>query len=129
MVNVFIVIGLILLFICGVIITSYGVISIESDGSSIKNVLLLLIGIIMLALWIHLIKRTSDSNHKFYEETHPTEIVTSIPPQIDTTISIKNGISDTTYTYIFNNWFKKPEYKDMLEYIDSVPGCSYIFME
>jgi len=39
------------------------------------------------------------------------------------------GAVSTTYTYIFNNWFKKPEYKDMLEYIDSVPGCSYIFME
>lgn len=39
------------------------------------------------------------------------------------------GAISTTYTYIFNNWFKKPEYKDMLEYIDSVPGCGYIFME
>lgn len=46
-------------------------------------------------------KRESDSNHKLYEETHPTEIVTSLPPQIDTTIIIKNGVSDTTYTYVF----------------------------
>ena len=39
------------------------------------------------------------------------------------------GANKVTYTYIFNNWFKKPEYKDMLEYIKSVDGCDYIFME
>lgn len=99
------IIGLILLFISGILLTSYGIISIDCDGSSIKNVVLLLIGIIMLALWIHLLKRESDHNHKLYEETHPTEIVTSVPPQIDTTITIKNGVSDTTYTYVFQNKF------------------------
>lgn len=39
------------------------------------------------------------------------------------------GATKVTYTYIFNNWFKKPEYKDMLEYIKSIDGCDYIFME
>ncbi len=39
------------------------------------------------------------------------------------------GAKKITYTYIFNNWFKKPEYKDMLEYIESVPNCSYQFVE
>lgn len=37
------------------------------------------------------------------------------------------GATTTTYTYIFNDWFKKPEYKDMLDYIRSVNGCGYIF--
>lgn len=37
------------------------------------------------------------------------------------------GIS-VKYTYILNGWFKKPEYKDVLEYIDSV-GCYYFFYE
>lgn len=101
MINVFIVIGLILLCFCGVILTSYGVISLDCDGPSIKNVSFLLIGLVMFGLWIYLSKRESDSNHKLYEETHPTEIVTSLPPQIDTTIIIKNGVSDTTYTYVF----------------------------
>ena len=107
MTNVLIVIGLILLFICGVILTSYELIVIGSDGFSIKNVALLLIGVIMLALWVYLLKRESNFNHKLYEETHPVEIITSIPPQIDTTIIIKNGISDTTYTYIFQKQFIK----------------------
>lgn len=39
------------------------------------------------------------------------------------------GLKEVTYTYIFNEWFKKPEYKDMLEYIKSVDGCDYFFWE
>lgn len=38
------------------------------------------------------------------------------------------GAEKVTYTYIFNNWFAKPEYKDMLEYIKSVEGCDYIIV-
>ena len=34
-----------------------------------------------------------------------------------------------TYTYIFNDWFKQEKYKDMLDYIESVEGCGYIFSE
>lgn len=32
------------------------------------------------------------------------------------------------YVYILNDWFKKPEYKDVLEYVHSV-GCDYFFNE
>lgn len=39
------------------------------------------------------------------------------------------GAEKVFYTYIFNDWFKKPEYKDMLEYIKSVDGCDYLFEE
>jgi hypothetical protein len=34
---------------------------------------------------------------------------------------------EVKYIYILNNWFKKPEYKDVLDYILSVEGCSYYF--
>ena len=42
---------------------------------------------------------------------------------------IKNaiGAKSVRYIYVFNDWFHRPEYKDMLEYIKSVPGCDYIF--
>jgi len=30
------------------------------------------------------------------------------------------------YVYVLNDWFKKPEYRDVLEYIKSV-GCYYFF--
>lgn len=38
-------------------------------------------------------------------------------------------IKNVYYTYIFNDWFKRPEYKDMLEYIKNVDGCDYFFWE
>ena len=39
------------------------------------------------------------------------------------------GAKKITYTYILSSWFSKPKYKDMLEYIKTVPGCDYILME
>lgn len=35
------------------------------------------------------------------------------------------GAKKVSYTYLLNDWFSKPEYKDVLEYINSVEGCSY----
>lgn len=34
---------------------------------------------------------------------------------------------EVEYIYILNNWFKKPQYKDVLDYIISISGCSYYF--
>ena len=39
------------------------------------------------------------------------------------------GASSVTYTYILSDWFKADKYRDMLEYIRSVPNCGYIFAE
>lgn len=33
---------------------------------------------------------------------------------------------EVKYAYVLNDWFKKPEYKDVLEYVQSV-GCYYFF--
>lgn len=93
---------LILLFVFGVISFCYGWIDADACGLSFKNGLALICGIAMLGLWIFLIKRINERNHEIYEKTHPTEIVTSIHPQIDTTITIRSGGNvDTVYTYIF----------------------------
>lgn len=35
----------------------------------------------------------------------------------------------TRNTYLLNNWFSRPEYKDVLNYIRSVDGCDYKIME
>ncbi len=37
------------------------------------------------------------------------------------------GATKVTYTYILSNWFKQERYKDMLDYIKSIPGCDYLF--
>lgn len=34
---------------------------------------------------------------------------------------------EVKYIYILNEWFQKPGYKDVLDYIISVEGCSYYF--
>lgn len=34
---------------------------------------------------------------------------------------------EVEYIYILNDWFKKSRYKDVLDYIISVKGCSYYF--
>lgn len=39
------------------------------------------------------------------------------------------GVQKVAYTYLLNNWFSKPEYKDVLNYIHSVDGCDYKIME
>lgn len=42
------------------------------------------------------------------EEKNPQEriVVTATPPQIDTTVTIINGVADTTYTYHFYDYEK-----------------------
>ena len=39
------------------------------------------------------------------------------------------GAEKVTYTYILSSWFSQPKYKDMLDYIKTVPGCDYIIKE
>lgn len=39
------------------------------------------------------------------------------------------NIHNVTYTYILDNWFKDKKYKDALDYINSIPGCSYYFSD
>lgn len=34
---------------------------------------------------------------------------------------------EVEYVYILNDWFKKSEYKDVLDYIIAIKGCSYYF--
>lgn len=99
MLDALIVIGLILLFICGVGVLCWTVVDIDFYGFSVKNLLAVLAGAAMLILWVCAIKKRSESNHESYIKSHPVEIVTSTPARIDTTITIRNGVADTTYTY------------------------------
>lgn len=39
------------------------------------------------------------------------------------------GAEKVYYTYILSDWFKQTKYRDMLDYIKSVPGCDYLFEE
>lgn len=44
-------------------------------------------------------------------------------------LGVAIGAEKVTYTYILNNWFTQPIYKDMLDYIKSIDGCDYIIVE
>jgi len=35
--------------------------------------------------------------------------------------------AEVQYIYILSDWFTKPRYKDVLDYVITVPGCSYYF--
>ena len=39
------------------------------------------------------------------------------------------GAKNVTYNYKLSPWFKQSKYKDVLSYIDSIPGCNYTFVE
>ena len=39
----------------------------------------------------------------------------------------KLNITNVKYIYMLNDWFKRPEYKDVLKYIKSIDGCNYRF--
>jgi hypothetical protein len=41
---------------------------------------------------------------------------------------LKGVVDKVGYCYVLSDWFKKKEYKDTLDYIDSV-GCKYFFKE
>lgn len=36
---------------------------------------------------------------------------------------------NVTYTYILDEWFKNPKYKDALEFVKMTDGCDYIMVE
>lgn len=99
MLDAVIVIGLHLLFICGIGVLCWTVLDIDFYGFSVKNLLTVLVGVAMLVLWVCAIKKRSERNHELYTKSHQVEIVTSTPARIDTTITIRNGVADTTYTY------------------------------
>ena len=89
--------GCILFLFIGIGITSWAGMEIQDDGPGIKNIIMFIFGIGMFVFGIFCMVKASDYYH---ENSIPkTEITTSVPAQIDTTITIKNGVADTLYTY------------------------------
>lgn len=39
------------------------------------------------------------------------------------------GIKNVYFIYILSDWFKNPYYRDALEFIESIEGCSYYFCD
>lgn len=100
MIPLMLVLGFVLILSIGAVITSCGVSDIACEGLDIKNIIMVLVGIgIIVIACLCLIKSS-----KYYceKESPKTEITTSIPAQVDTIITIRNSVPDTSYIYKFN---------------------------
>lgn len=100
LIPIILIFGCLFFFCIGAEFISWAIANIIIDGSDIKNMILLLIGAIIAAFGIFSIDKSIEY---YYEKESPkTEITTSISPQIDTIITIRNSVSDTVYIYKFN---------------------------
>lgn len=78
----------------------WATIKMQEEDINIERIIMFLIGI---GVTIFGFFCTHEANIYCREKESPkTEITTSIPAQIDTVITIRNSVSDTTYIYKFN---------------------------
>ena len=88
-------------FLCiGVGLATWAAVDMQEDGPHIKNIIIFFVGVGIGAFGIVSMSKASEYYHK--KENSKTEITTSVPAQIDTIITIRNNISDTSYIYKFN---------------------------
>lgn len=91
-----------MLFIClGIAATSFAAVDIQEEGPDIKNLIMLVAGIAVIAFGIYCVTQAAVYYHE--KENPKREIITSTPPQVDTVITIINSTPDTTYIYKFDN--------------------------
>ena len=80
-------------FLCiGIAIASWAGIDMSEEGVDIKNIIMFIGGIAVSLFAFYCISESS----KYFNKK---EFTTSVPAQIDTTVTIKNGVADTLYTY------------------------------
>ena len=89
------------LFICiGIGFSAWAGAEMQVEGLDLNNIIMFLVGIGIIVFGLFCVDKAS--SHYKERESPKTEITTSIPPQIDTVITIRSGVSDTTYVYKFN---------------------------
>lgn len=97
MIPLILTIGCIFFLCVGVGIASWAGVEMSEEGPDIKNIIMFIFGIAVAVFGLFSMAKASDYYHE--KESHKTEFTTSVPAQIDTTVTIKNGVSDTLYTY------------------------------
>lgn len=89
-------------FLCiGTGIGSWAGMDMSEDGPDIKNIIMFLVGTGVCVFACYCMAKAS--NYYYEKESPKTEIVTSVPAQIDTIITIRNSVPDTSYVYKFNS--------------------------
>lgn len=76
----------------GSAVASWARVNISEEGLDIKSIIMFIAGVAIIIFAFYCIVESG----KYYNKK---EFTTSVPVQIDTTITIKNSISDTLYTY------------------------------
>ena len=91
--------GCISFLFIGIGLASWAGTDMQIEGPDIKGIIMFIFGIGVLVFGVFCVIKAG----AYYRESEnpKTEIVTSTPPQIDTIITTRNSISDTTYVYKF----------------------------
>ena len=76
----------------GTVVASWAGVDISEKGLDIKSVITLIVGVAIIIFGYYCVIESG----KYYNKK---EFTTSVPAQIDTTVTIKNGVVDTLYTY------------------------------
>ena len=84
----------------GIVIGIWATIKMQEEDINIERIIMFLIGIGVTIFGFFCTHETSIYYRE--KEGSKTEITTSIPAQIDTIITIRNSVSDTSYIYKFN---------------------------
>lgn len=92
--------GCLFFLFIGVVLVSWAGTDMQIEGPDIKDIIMFIFGIGVLVFGIFCVIKASA--YYIESENPKTEIVTSIPPQIDTIITTRNSVSDITYIYKFN---------------------------
>lgn len=80
-------------FLCiGAFCASWAITVMVEEGPDISHIVMLIVGIAVAVFACSCIGKSAE----YY---HEKVFTTSVPAQIDTTVTIKNGVADTLYTY------------------------------
>lgn len=97
LIPIILIMGCITFLLIGTAFASWAGIEMSDEGPDIKNIIMFIFGTAVAVFGIFSMTKASDYYHE--KESRKTEITTSVPAQIDTTVTIKNGVADTLYTY------------------------------
>ena len=92
--------GCMFIICLGIGLGIWATIKMQEEDINIERIIMFLIGIGVTIFGFFCTHETSIYYRE--KEGSKTEITTSISPQIDTIITIRNSVSDTSYIYKFN---------------------------
>lgn len=100
MISLILSMGCMFIILLGIGLGIWATIKMQEEDINIERIIMFLIGIGITIFGFFCTHKASIYCRE--KESPKTEIATSIPAQIDTIITIRNSVSDTSYIYKFN---------------------------